>query len=479
MNQDYKSIFAEYFHQLAEESGIGFFLMEEGKFIYVNRYIADTLGYTEEELLHMNPKDIIYYRDFTFFLDIIKRWMNNEKVTIKKWLRVVKKDNTIVFCEAKAFPVVHKEKSVLMGTFLDVTASVLADQMLRENDLRYQRLIRYLPEPIVVHDGEKILYVNLAGLKLFGVSDREQLFSRPYMSLIHPDYREITRERFSRVYVSDDPLDFIENKLLGLDGRVIDVEVSSIRIHDFQGRPFVIQSVYRDLTQRKKEEEALIRSEKLSVVGQMAAGIAHEIRNPLTSLKGFTQFLKSKVNHNHEYFDIMLTELDRINTIVQEFMALAKPQAKQFAVHDLAKIFDSVTTLLEPQAIMNNVRMTTEFNSDVPSVYCDENQLKQVFINLMKNAIEAMPDGGELKVRLMRNTVDTVLIQIKDQGVGIPKEQLDLLGGPFYSTKSTGTGLGLMICFRIIEAHHGTIRFASEPGQGTTATVELPICLSL
>jgi two-component system sporulation sensor kinase A len=153
MNQDYKSIFAEYFHQLAEESGIGFFLMEEGKFIYVNRYIADTLGYTEEELLHMNPKDIIYYRDFTFFLDIIKRWMNNEKVTIKKWLRVVKKDNSIVFCEAKAFPVVHKEKSVLMGTFLDVTASVLADQMLRENDLRYQRLIRYLPEPIVVHDG--------------------------------------------------------------------------------------------------------------------------------------------------------------------------------------------------------------------------------------------------------------------------------------------------------------------------------------
>jgi signal transduction histidine kinase len=159
-------------------------------------------------------------------------------------------------------------------------------------------------------------------------------------------------------------------------------------------------------------------------------------------------------------------------------MALAKPQAKQFAVHDLAKIFDSVTTLLEPQAIMNNVRMTTEFNSDVPSVYCDENQLKQVFINLMKNAIEAMPDGGNLTVCLMRNTENTVLIRIKDQGVGIPKEQLDLLGGPFYSTKSTGTGLGLMICFRIIEAHHGTIRFTSEPGQGTTATVELPICHS-
>ncbi|BBH21717.1 hypothetical protein Back11_30620 [Paenibacillus baekrokdamisoli] len=293
--------------------------------------------------------------------------------------------------------------------------------------------------------------------------------------LLHPDYLAKSFQRIEEVLKTDEPNEFSEFKLIAMDGRIIDTEVSSVRIHNFQGHEYVVQSVFRDITERKKEEEALIKAEKLFIAGQMAAGIAHEIRNPLTSLKGFTQFLKSKTDNYHEYYDIMLTELDRINAIVQEFMALAKPQANHLKNHDLINIMQHVNTLLETQANLNNVQIRTQIDDGHPFVRCDENQLKQVFINILKNAIEAMPEGGEVMIELDTRQSDLVMIQITDQGIGIPKEQLGKLGGPFFTTKSSGTGLGLMVCHRIIQAHQGTMFITSELNKGTTVTIQLPV----
>lgn len=338
----------------------------------------------------------------------------------------------------------------------------------------YQRLIKYLPEPIFVHDGIVVLFANQAGLRLLGMTELSEITEEEIWRFMHPDHVHRSIERIRAVMQTDEPNEFEECRLIDINGHAIEVEASSTRIRNYPGRGTVVQSVFRDIRERKKEEEALIHSEKLSVAGQMAAGIAHEIRNPLTSLIGFSKFLKTKIDKYHEYFDIMLVELDRINSIVQEFMALAKPQASQFRKHDLNRIIGSVLTLLETQAILKDVQIVPQFDSEVTELFCDENQLKQVFVNVLKNAIEAMPSGGIITITLTNIDAQHIAVSIVDEGTGIPEDQLPKLGGPFFTTKDSGTGLGLMICYRIIEGHQGKMDIKSVPGIGTTVSIKLP-----
>ncbi|WP_139187773.1 MASE3 domain-containing protein [Bacillus tuaregi] len=231
-----------------------------------------------------------------------------------------------------------------------------------------------------------------------------------------------------------------------------------------------------DITQLKKTEELLRKSEKLAVVGEMAAGVAHEIRNPLTTLKGFTQLLKMEVDDNRlPMLELMSSELNRIEMITNEFMVIAKPQAIEYKTHNIKDIMNQVLSFMEPQALLQNVTMNKLFIETEPYVQCDENQLKQVFINIIKNAFEAMPNGGSLTVEIKESNQQTIDISIKDTGVGIPKEIIPKLCEPFYTLKEKGTGLGLMISYRIIEAHKGTIAFSSNLDKGTIVTVELPL----
>ncbi len=230
-----------------------------------------------------------------------------------------------------------------------------------------------------------------------------------------------------------------------------------------------------DITQLKKTEELLRKSEKLAVVGELAAGVAHEIRNPLTTLKGFTQLLREEVDQKRlPLFDFMSSELERIEMITNEFMTIAKPQAIEYKATKIKKIINQVLAILEPQAILQNVVINNlDIDTDI-EVLCDENQLKQVFINIIKNAFEAMPNGGNLMVEIKEASNHYIAISIRDTGVGIPEEIIPKLCEPFYTLKEKGTGLGLMVSYRIIEAHKGNIEFSSELSKGTEVKVKLP-----
>ncbi|GMB08022.1 cache domain-containing protein [Thermolongibacillus altinsuensis] len=223
----------------------------------------------------------------------------------------------------------------------------------------------------------------------------------------------------------------------------------------------------------QQSEELLRKSEKLAVVGELAAGVAHEIRNPLTSLKGFIQLLKEG-ERNQAYFDIIEAELERLNEIVDEFLLLGKPNAIKKAYSHVSEMLQHVMKLLEGQALLHHVTVQCSVDEQLPPLYCDENQLKQVFINIIKNAIEAMPNGGMLRIEAKRR-LDSILICFTDEGCGIPKERLSTLGEPFYSTKEKGTGLGLMVSFKIVEAHGGKMKIHSEEGKGTTVCLLFPI----
>jgi two-component system sporulation sensor kinase A len=231
-----------------------------------------------------------------------------------------------------------------------------------------------------------------------------------------------------------------------------------------------MQVIIRDITEKKQVEAVMLQSEKLSVAGQLAAGIAHEIRNPLTAIKGFFKLLEREMDQKQEYFHIIESELNRIELILSELLLLAKPHKVRIQKVSLDTLLKDVTTLLETQAIMNNVWFEMNLGAKDPFIQCDDNQVKQVFINLIKNGIEAMSDGGNIFIET-EDDGGEVIIRIKDEGSGIPEEIIARLGEPFFTTKTTGTGLGLMITFNIIKNHQGTVCVKSEVNHGSTFEV--------
>lgn len=252
--------------------------------------------------------------------------------------------------------------------------------------------------------------------------------------------------------------------------------VSMLPILNEDGTLANVLRIAEDITERVKSEDMLKKSEMLSAVGQLAAGIAHEIRNPLTSLKGFLQLMMQSNEYNKEYTEVMFSEFNRLELIISEFLVLAKPQALSFQSLSLEKVLEDVHILLNTQAILKNVQIEMKVQEDIPFIYGNEKELKQLFINMIKNGIEAMEEmEGAIRIVVSMEKTEKVLVQIIDQGKGIPKEQLQKMGQPFFTTKEKGTGLGLMISQKIVANHHGTLHFQSELGVGTTVEVRFPV----
>ncbi|WP_051348599.1 ATP-binding protein [Peribacillus kribbensis] len=247
-----------------------------------------------------------------------------------------------------------------------------------------------------------------------------------------------------------------------IDSQVVEVVGTAIDITDYWKNVTKIQDL-----------------EKLSLIGELAAGIAHEIRNPLTSVTGFIKMILERSNDatTNEYLKIVLHELSQINTIVNQFMFIAKPKETMEIIHtDIKALISRVIEFMKPQANLKGLNFFEFISSDsIFTAQCDPNQLTQVLMNLIQNSIEATTDPTQKIVISLKNiNDDSFLIELTDKGSGILPERQKRLFEPFYTTKEKGTGLGLMMCKRIIENHNGTIEVNSQLGEGTTVRIILP-----
>ena len=256
------------------------------------------------------------------------------------------------------------------------------------------------------------------------------------------------------------------------DGTILDVHATIFPMR-INGKVMGTFIYGRDVTKMKETERMLLRAEKLSVIGELAAGIAHEIRNPLTSIRGFIQLLHSEDQIHSTYYHLMLEEIDRINQIAGELLVLAKPKKLQIVKGNIEEVMQSVITLLTPQSNLNGVDMFIKALDPIPEIDCEPNSLKQVFINMIKNSIEA--EAKKIEIKLSKTKDDFVKVMIKDDGCGIDEERIKHLGEPFYSMKEKGTGLGLTVSYKILADHHATLRYSSQLGQGTEVEICLPI----
>nr|WP_309098358.1 PAS domain S-box protein [Fredinandcohnia onubensis] len=346
----------------------------------------------------------------------------------------------------------------------------LLEKRLKESEQRFESLFVHNSDPIFTFDlDRKLIEANSAAENILGYTITE-LQQKEWDSIIAPEDLDLYREHFKRVSLGE----WKESTLsmIHKDGsnRVIELKMIPIIIDN---QCIGIYQITKDITESILAEERLRRSDKLAALGLLAAGVAHEIRNPLTTLKGFVQLLMSDIDKHHA--DILLSEIDRINLIVGEFLILSKPQVIKYEAQNIKLILNNITSILETQATLKGIQLISEYDLNIPSINCEQNQLKQVFINLIKNAIEAMPNGGKIIIKAKQINNKMISIQIIDQGMGIEEERIHKLGEPFYTTKENGTGLGLMVCFRIIEQHGGIMNISSQINKGTTVEVCLPI----
>jgi two-component system, sporulation sensor kinase E len=347
--------------------------------------------------------------------------------------------------------------------------------LIKESEEKYRQLVEESPEAIIVRkmDEDRWSFINQTGLKLLGAETKEQVIGKSFLDFIAAEHYENVRSQIKAINEGK-KINFIDSSFVRLDGEVIDVQIKLI--------PFIyhgersLHIVVRDMTELKKSREIIENSDKLTMVGELAAGIAHEIRNPLTSLRGFVQLLANIEANNKSYTQIMISEVDRINSIVGELLLLSKPVRSDFEVVEIIDLVNSIVTLLEAQANLYGVMIETEntVEQDKLHVLCEDNKIKQVLINILKNAIEAMPGGGKVTIRIDSSDA-YASISFKDHGAGIPEDVLSKVGKPFFTTKEQGTGLGLMISRSIIENHKGHLDITSQVGVGTTVTINLPI----
>jgi len=356
-----------------------------------------------------------------------------------------------------------------------------------ENQKRYRMLFESAGDAIFMleADGDhagRIVSANRAAANMHGYSV-EELLEMSSQDLDTPETTAGSAERTRRI-LNGEWID-AEISHRKKDGGVFPVEVSA-GLLEFEDQKYILAFV-KDITERKQVEEALQRAEQLVVVGEMAAGLAHEIKNPLSGIKLSIEILSSELDlakEDDELFQRIVAEINRIETLLKNLLSYAKPPVPQFAPIDVNRIIEaavkSAKYSLKGTALGANLQQPKKIEfvkqlDDLPLIVADAAQLQQVILNLLLNAVHAVHDGGTIELTTSAALDDEIRIVVTDNGKGIAEADLEKIFLPFFTTKPKGTGLGLSICKRLVEQHNGTIRVARNPDGGLTFTIRLPV----
>ncbi|MDM8517748.1 ATP-binding protein, partial [Desulfobacterales bacterium HSG16] len=309
----------------------------------------------------------------------------------------------------------------------------------------------------------------------------ETLIDIEYEQVIGEDGRDILPQPLWELFdqMDEDASETEREVECRLDnGKIVWFQITGSQLRDDQARFLGYVLLFKDLSEVRSLRAEIARSQRLASIGSLAAGVAHEIRNPLSSIKGFATYFKErykKIEEDRKIADIMIQEVERLDRVVGQLLELSRPVRITKQKSCVIKLAENTLELIAKETEKRNIGIKTDFTKEKCIVSVDADQVSQVFLNLYINAIEAMEDSGTLSVRVSSaNDAKQIRIQVSDTGPGIEKKDLAHVFDPYYTTKSTGTGLGLAIVHNILEAHEGEVRMESLSGKGCTATVMLP-----
>lgn len=362
----------------------------------------------------------------------------------------------------------YDEKGNLIGaieSIRDITKHKMTEKELRQSEERFSRAFRASPNPMSItslEDGS-IIDVNNVFLQAVGRT-RESVIGKKITDLgfwLSPGERE---KALSEI----DENNGVRNKEIIFKTKSGELRngLFSAEIIEISGMKCLL-AIVNDVTERIRYDREMARLDRLNLVGEMAATIAHEIRNPMTNILGFTEILKAEAaeSPNSIYYDFIIEELHHANSIVEEFLFLARSKPLALKKQDLNEILKAIAPLVQASAIYEKKYLVFELN-EVTEIPIDEKEIRQLVLNLVRNGLEAMETGGKLTIRTFKNQSDVVL-SVNDQGRGIPPDVLEKIGTPFFTTKEKGTGLGLAVCYSIAARHNAKIKVKTS-SKGTT-----------
>ncbi|HNQ00949.1 MAG: PAS domain-containing protein [Syntrophobacterales bacterium] len=334
-------------------------------------------------------------------------------------------------------------------------------------------LVAHMPVGLVAVDTDgRVAVFNDTAEKLFGRRSAEAI-GRPAAEILPVPCLEILRD-----LGRERPIIEREFECTIREAHKMPLGVIAAVLKDDDGALIGRIGLFRDLSELQRLRLEVERSRRLAAVGSLAAGVAHEIRNPLSSIKGFATYFRQRyggVPDDVKMADIMIREVDRLNRVITELLEFSRPVDLKRKATDAAGLVQRAADTIEIQAREKGIALRMELAAGMPPVFVDPDRMMQVLLNLFLNALAAMERGGVLSVGLDLQNGRTLRISVADTGTGIPREDLGRVFDPYFTTKPSGTGLGLAIVHRIVEAHGGDIRLESEPGRGTTFTILLPL----
>ncbi|KAB2441345.1 PAS domain-containing sensor histidine kinase [Bacillus luti] len=443
-------------------------LDHNGEFILWNRECEIVTGYTAEEIIGNPNALLLLYPDHNYRHQIQSKFLTRGK-NFRDWeMRLTCKNGevkTIMWSNiSEQFPVTGFS---YWAVGVDITHLKAIEKQLKQQTSELELIFKALPDLCFLTEDDGTIIDYKAGSPTKFYVPAEAFMGKKFYEVLPSPVAQQFQEAIHQV--KEKVTNTIVEYQLAMNGSVNFFEARCLPL--LQDK---IMIIVRDITERKKTEELLNKSDTLAAIGQLAAGVAHEVRNPLTVIKGFIQLFQINKEDQEKYFDLMLSEIERIEAILQEFLSIAKTDEINTEKKNIYQIFKNVVSLMNTKAIMTNIHVELYTDSKELIIECSENQLKQVFINILQNSIEAMPAGGKISIQIKKINNEGVFIHVIDEGIGIPEERIKRLGEPFYSTKEKGTGIGLMLSYKIIESHQGTISTMSKVGVGTTVTIYLP-----
>jgi len=390
--------------------------------------------------------------------------------------------DTKTFQEARANDLRH---AMMMGVILLILGTggfyfifliqnyYMVQRALNSVTVYLKHVVENMPDGLISMDpgGEIVTFNRRAGeiLALTGKApEKEEIKNK-----LHPFIAPI----LNSLKVKTPVLEY-EVKIPASPEKTIPLALSAARLLSETGEDMGIVILLRDLREIKALQEEVKRSERMASLGTLAAGMAHEIRNPLSSIKGFAQYFLKKNppgSDGQKYSEVIIQEVERLNRVISNLLDFARPKEPVFTTVSIAAVIRHTQDLIRDGAHSRHIEIRTQIDDGLPPIAADKDQITQVLLNILLNALDVVNAGGTLSIRALSNPGRKILeIEIEDDGPGMAAGELSKIFDPFYTTKKTGTGLGLAIAYRIIEKHHGTLSAKSAPGRGTLFHIELP-----